>query len=677
MGDEILRACDTCHSRKVRCDRRAQCANCVDAGIECLRLRPERPSRPQKPAIICSLGERLLRLEKAVTVPHKTRKRSPTSESWHVDLNDSSTKKRKSEHSTPGSGMSKSPPSQRCEMASDETTHHAEQARVIIQSELDGNGGFNRERQMILKSALQFVNSLARQANAVSEEALSHNPLCDQDTDSPRPCKPTSELLLMLLREYSGSAGASGNMHWPDHISAKSLRKIVSKFLSGDLVGQEFYQYSVCIHVRAILHTMHMPRVYQDPIINEHLLQLKKEYTASAMEALRNLNFLNGPSLPFIQALVSATLLMLLSGRMSQAWVLNSFAARLISALGYHDTRRQKFDPDPDRNEEIKSSVYWCFFLDRTLGCLLHRSLSLPELNSPASDLVTEDGSNAHMPLVRVLVDLAQVQGELSACSQMADTRQIVNHHTRLQENMAIIFSRLQSSRNLAPDLISRDWIAIEFSYYAILVEILRSRLRYAFSPLSHKECLCYSRKAVKIMQYMLEDITNGPGFVDPFPSWLTWTLLLYPLSPFFVLFCNIIGEVNTEDYQLLQNINQSLSHFTSSPHIAELVNLLQTLQDMCTPLIQSRQSLGPGAKISPWYPVTHENLFTDTEGGAGVSVPGSSHVTPSLSADQMLTTSTGIPPVTDDLMWHLFNSQPSLQWGDPDIIASDPAIPF
>ncbi|KAI2795116.1 hypothetical protein POX_a01721 [Penicillium oxalicum] len=672
MAEEVLRAC----------------ANCVDAGVECLRIRPERPSRPQKPTIISSLGERLLRLEKAVTTPQKynlsalAHKLSPNWESRQCDLEDFPCKKRKYEHGTPGKGMSKSPPSQNSGVTSDESTHHAEQARVIIQTELDGNGGFNRERQAILKSALEVVNSLAQRNDSISEEALSLGGPCEVYDDIPRSCEPSQELLFMLLREYGDSTEFSKNLDWPDHISGKTLKRIVSRFLSGNLRGQEFYQYSICVHVRAILHTMHMSRVYQDPVINEHLLQSKRGYTASAMEALRHLNFLNGPSLSFIQALISATFLMVLSGNMNQAWVLNSFAARLISALNYHDTRTQKSGMDPDRYEEINSSVYWCFYLDRTLSCLLHRTLSLPELDTSAGDRVAEDGPNAHMPLIRVLVDLAQIQGELLVCSKMSDTRQIISHHTRLQDNMAVIYSSLQSSRNTAPDLISRDWIAVEFSYYAILVEILRSRLRYVFSPLSHKECLSYSRKALKTMHYLLKNLANSPGFLDPFPTWLTWTLLLYPLSPFFVLFCNIIGEVNTEDYQLIQNINQSLSQFTSSPYIAELYNLLETLQNLCTPLIQTKQSLGPQVKIAPWYPVTNgdREMPITTASSAEASLPQDScpdASSQSFLSNRLLASSTELQPVTDDLMWHLFNSQPSLQWGDPNIISQDPTANF
>jgi hypothetical protein len=38
---------------------------------------------------------------------------------------------------------------------------------------------------------------------------------------------------------------------------------------------------------------------------------------------------------------------------------------------------------------------------------------------------------------------------------------------------------------------------------------------------------------------------------------------------------------------------------------------------------------------------------------------------------------SSGVQPVADELMWHLFNSQPSLQWCESDIISLDPTVNY
>lgn len=70
--------------------------------------------------------------------------------------------------------------------------------------------------------------------------------------------------------------------------------------------GQVFYQYCICVYVKAIFHLFQKPRAYKDPRMNEQFLKSKKSYEVSAFRALNSLNFLNAPTLPFIQSLVSA-----------------------------------------------------------------------------------------------------------------------------------------------------------------------------------------------------------------------------------------------------------------------------------------------------------------------------------------------------------------------------------
>lgn len=123
--------------------------------------------------------------------------------------------------------------------------------------------------------------------------------------------------------------------------------------------------------------------------------------------------------------------------------MLNSYAARLIAGLNYHDTKTRNCDQDLE--EEINNSVYWCFYLDRTLSSLLRRPPSLSELQGSASDLICWNNSLPHMPLIRILVDLAEIQGDLSSSCKASDNRQILDNHSKLQERMNAIYSTLQS----------------------------------------------------------------------------------------------------------------------------------------------------------------------------------------------------------------------------------------
>ncbi|KGO77990.1 hypothetical protein PITC_025180 [Penicillium italicum] len=345
------------------------------------------------------------------------------------------------------------------ECAIGSATHYAEKARVVIQGELDGNENMDRERKAILKSALQYVDITGQRRTSITDIS-SPLEVSHEDFQHAGPfIAPSPELLYMLLPEPITAEGRSSCVQWPDHISDKTLGKMASTILSDDghERGQLFYQYCTCIYVKAIFHLYQRSRAHKDPGINAQFLKSKKLYETYAFRALGSLNFLNAPTLPFVQSLISGAFFMQYLGNMNQCWILNSYAARLITALGYHEI-----------------------------------------------------------------------------CNQLGDSS---------------IDEEIHSAKNLA----------------------------------------------------------DTPGFVDPYPTFLTWTVFLYPLSPFFVLFCNIIGESDMDDYNLMQDIMQSLSQFAASPFISKLLKLLDHLQKLCAPLIQSMQRGHAGqspyfAPFNDWY---------------------------------------------------------------------------
>lgn len=84
---------------------------------------------------------------------------------------------------------------------------------------------------------------------------------------------------------------------------------MIAVLINGESQGPIFYQYCVCIYVKAILHLAQMPRVYKNSTINQQFLKSKSLYESYALHALKNLNFLSNPTLPFIQSLISAVCL--------------------------------------------------------------------------------------------------------------------------------------------------------------------------------------------------------------------------------------------------------------------------------------------------------------------------------------------------------------------------------
>jgi hypothetical protein len=65
--------------------------------------------------------------------------------------------------------------------------------------------------------------------------------------------------------------------------------------------------------------------------------------------------------------------------------------------------------------------------------------------------------------------------------------------------------------------------------------------------------------------------------------------MLSYPLCPFFVVFCNVVGTSNERDFQLLQAVTDGISTLvTENKYVNRLHRLCATLLSLCTPLVKT-----------------------------------------------------------------------------------------
>ncbi|KAB8256674.1 hypothetical protein BDV32DRAFT_141016 [Aspergillus pseudonomiae] len=566
------------------------CANCVDAGVACQRLRPGRASKPKFSPRLPE--ESVFRVERAT---------SNIQRGEHLDLH--------------------------------EPIAQGESARELLDIEI--------------------------------------------------PQTPPAELLYMLLPEPSMGDGLYHHIRWPDHISDKAFERMMTSLLGGDCKGQLFHQYSICVYVKAMFHLYQLARRSTNPAVKKQLQKSKRTYEAAALQALKHINLISTPSLSLIQALISAALLMQHTTNISQCWLLNSYAARQIISLNYH-----KPCSSPSQsgcNDEIQSAVYWCFYLDRTTSALLIRHPSLPELNAPPTGFITTNISSPYNKLLLVLLDLAKVQGtllDITLNDSDKSRSRIFEIFQGVQERMDRVYSSLQETRSSISGPALYDWVAADFSYYAIYVDMLRTRLGYDGSPATHSDCLVYSRRALRAFHYLQEHVDHMPGFNDPEPSFLTWTIALYPAAPFFVVFCNIIATSDETDYRLVQQIIKGLSQFKATPYLARLLSLLTSLLRLCDPLFhnmdyQNRESHmtgeGPSSTQAPPNHVPTNTsvpaLETELTQGLGPQLSSTAYTT-YMSAD---VSEQGVGdvcyPMADDLMWQLVNSQFPYSWLGADAI--------
>ncbi|CBF75762.1 transcription factor domain-containing protein [Aspergillus nidulans FGSC A4] len=544
------------------------------------------------------------------------------------------------------------------------SNYHAIQAKNVIQLELDDSrSGLSQERQSILRSALQLVTDIAA-SERHQGDALAENESLDDGLAVPE--SPPREMLFMLLRGPMESPGDE----WPDHISDKAYERMVTALLQNDLDrnGRLFHQYSICVYVKAVDRLFRISRTIDNQAIRRELSQSRRIYTRAAIKSISQFNLLHWPDLLSIQSLISSALLMQHLGRFNQCWLMISYAARQITALNYHKINNTQ--PSTQAEEDIHSAVYWCYYLDRTLSALLGRPVSLPDLDVSPVDLITLDPSSPYGSLFRAVLELAEVQGELHRVSCCSDNSAIVETCQALETKMHNILPALQTiakicaqGRHALTKMVQYDRVAFDFCYYAIFVEVQRTRLKSFFTPLIHRQCLLNARKCLQAFQFLQQhqDPAEPSGFGDAYPSFLT--------CAFFVVFCNIIATLDHNDYRLIRSIIEDLSRFNQDPHLEKLLSLLRSLERLCEPLFLENHSAGPARQGPPVQQETSVTFQTEAQTSSGITTdipqtyPLDDTGMGSLNHEPIPLQNTGLSFPVNELMWQLFNSEVPAGW--------------
>lgn len=162
-----------------------------------------------------------------------------------------------------------------------------------------------------------------------------------------------------------------------------------------------------------------------------------------------------------------------------------------------------------------------------------------------------------------------------------------------------------------------------------------------------------------------------------------TRTVLYHPLTPFFVLFCNVVASSNEQDFQLLEIVAGQLDKLADlSPPIAKLQTLFKSFIELCAGLIAKRRnSTSPCANGQESIPITEcvpdlvysqgpsPQASTLKYGLLNVADEYDDQNIPSTQAHQEETISDSYDnePGMLDPGWELFDTQPTLDWLDAD----------
>ncbi|KAH8722501.1 putative Zn(II)2Cys6 transcription factor-like protein [Phaeosphaeriaceae sp. PMI808] len=544
----------------------------------------------------------------------------------------------------------------------DVTQQPVTEARTLISKELSTNSLLSGNQRSTLETAISFVDHLSH----APAPAITDRSTFDKSMYGSTELSQGEILHVILGSEARLNQPNTIDFHSLDHIPPKAVERIGLALMEGTADETTLLLYKVIIHFKAavVLYVTNL-RGPKSAEVQSHIRQMEYDHLAAALTALDSISFLNTPSLLLAQALITGSMMMQMMGNPASCWQLVAHASRTIVALGYHTITDT--DPKTDVDEEIYAAVAWCAQFDSCMSLLLLRPKSLPPLNFRVSLLIKPDPANPMTIIENIAMEMVPVHDKLLELTLEANARRPVhslgNEVAWLRSTMANILRIMENKRpshlfDARPDILLH-WKCIEFKYFSTLTSVHRLSPSVTTVPLEREECLKSARRALECIK-IIEDIGKSlDHFIEGYDPYLAWTILSYPLCPFFVVFCNVVGTSNVQDFQLLQGVTDCISELVSeNKFVNRLHRLCTTLITLCKPLVQERISSGQG-NIVTYTDVSEAPLLPTDDTSLALGVPNVNG-----NADGFITSSWD-----DDMMWQLFQSQPSLDWFNSDIL--------
>ncbi|KAJ5555013.1 hypothetical protein N7535_007455 [Penicillium sp. DV-2018c] len=575
------------------------------------------------------------------------------------------------------------------------STHHVSEAKEYIEHELQCNPSLSEDRRTALESARKFVGQLSN-PTLQWEGTAATDEMDVQESLGPPTLSP--ELLYMMLPGPDKITSPHGTVSWPDHISDKTLEQMGLAIIEGTEPEQVLQHYRMTVWVKAICCISKTGPLITSEALRIHFRTLKKRYEASAAEILNQLPLAAAPSLLLLQSILSAARFMQYRGNMSRCWMLTALASRMIVALNYHNITTVL--PRTEIEENICACVYTCYHFDKTLSLLLLRPPSLPDLKVRPVQLIHMDPDIPTSSMVKGMVEYSELKNEL--LDILLDTKAIGDAekanilsdlvarahaiHSNMQTVREEVFEpftkhpliriigqyRRRQEQQFAQSWshLRREWLAMDFNYYSVLTTIIQAR-----SSVLKSRLVCEnSREALTTLRALHEAFSSHLNTIDAYPYFLTWTMLLFPLAPFFALFCNVIATSNERDFDMIKNITDDLRQFAqANASIGKLYKLFSLFLDLCAPLVKGMS--GGVRSEQPAAALSVGDMAGNPEGRVGSYLPSIIRVTERDIASLRGADTTGNPTATrsvegwdDSLVWELFDNQPSLGWAESEL---------
>lgn len=613
----LRRACDQCRFRKIRCDKvtGTPCYHCRAAKRECTSTGGQkRKDGRQRVSVSHSyerkielVGQRLADIEKTLSnLTHLT-----------ISLGSSGTLGRMSmtatapSHASTGMESSTAYVTPSVDEETDETfegnssmTAHTVFASDFMEQAVTSplfNEKLSHDMKKALASLRQMVHLQSRR-QAVHESIFVHQKPIFEGGLNQLPLPPT-DIVLRVLRETK-NAPSETFMRYCVFITIRGFVDYCQRVF----FATEEYSPTAFVIVNAGLYFLFQERsLLADGSVNKAYRDLQNLCRDNLETALANLPLLLPPKRETVEALLLGVLYSIDISKFTIAWQLNSAAASMCQALGWH---RIQLTETEDTDDTRLASFWFCYMQDKSLALRFGRTSVIRdlEITAPRCFGNMTDLSESWKHITALWIQTGSILGDMydhlyspealarPPEGRIETARRLADRKKQLFHGLEETSAALKQDADLvtapsvgdATDSATRSKMvdmtvkSAEVSHLACLTLIYRALPPSPSFPSSFNvECLEAARLAFKRHAECME-LSSDNFFARV--GYLRWTLLYGTFSPLIVLFCHVIETSNQDDLQQLANFTASLEPLVSlSLAMEKFYRLSRTLCQVAT----------------------------------------------------------------------------------------------
>ncbi|KAF1843683.1 uncharacterized protein K460DRAFT_418702 [Cucurbitaria berberidis CBS 394.84] len=597
-------ACDRCFSRKIKCDKRAPCQNCIRSRLHCLHTRsviPGRRRRKSKAQSKTHLTSPDQNIPPDLTSPSSSRfqeAEASEKEARTTPVSRPNVQNDQITGASPLDALESPKPSNIFSAANFE-------AQKTLHEILCTSLHLSEDSWNAIRSALAIVNNILPVSTA---EGTTTSALVQADTDGLTNdnyrCLASAELLQEIFQREENSAVLF--RYCP--MFTREMFVEMTMDLLGDGPGNKDPRKIVCVH--SILGSYILERSFQTGSstgLQTCLKQRGKDYYRVVDFGIRGLQLLSAPSLLSINALLVGTVRLLELGEHSAGSNLIGAACHMCRALGLN-SRLYNTTPEDD---QVRWIFQFCYSVDQGMAMLLGRSPSFHDSEIDERIFLRrayELGGDLQMDFNYFMVDVARLQSGISSelRSPRSQTCTPATRHKALlvlkqqSDSLYKTLSQLKATATASKRIdYDSQVILAEFSLHSIICIMYRSEPIPPGGAFSNENCLRAARNALSLIPTISTTVAKWHGPI----SGAYWSVLNYPFTAFFVLFCNAMLTSSTGDLPLMTTMLSYLKEVQESNPVAKrLFHLFNTFCELASTIVTASS-----AQLASYQQHTHQ----------------------------------------------------------------------